>query len=188
MVLSTVYKLKHTGWPATCRQTSSIAHKYWYMHGKLTSDDRLLLKGSRVIIPSALRKSLIKDCYKEHTGIMKCQLTAITHIKDYIKRCPTCIRLSPILPAEPLINHAVPKILAKTQHTFYGLGLQNISTHHGLLFQVSLLFHMISSTTNAVINCLTELFALEQSPMNYSLKWATLQVQRMVHFYQQIWL
>ena len=53
-VLSTVYRLMHNWWPATCRQTPRIGHKYWNMCNKVTSDDSLFLKGSRISIPPAL--------------------------------------------------------------------------------------------------------------------------------------
>ena len=86
------------------------------------SDNSLLLKGSRVIISPAIRESFLHDLYEDHPGIIKCQLTAKTEIhwpsinkdiKDYMKWCPTYIRLSPTPPAEPLLNHYVPQGLWK---------------------------------------------------------------------------
>ena len=94
LVLCTVYRLKQNGWPATCRQTMRIVHKYNDKCNVHTSDDGLLLKGFRVIIPPTWRKSFLHDFHEKHAGITECQLTARTlvfwpssdnDIEDYIK-------------------------------------------------------------------------------------------------------
>ena len=117
-VLSVVYRFIHNGWPATCRQVLRIAHKYWDMRDKLTSDNGLLFKCSSIIILQALRESLLHDLHKKHTGIPKCQCMARSLIywpgidrviEDYIKWYPISIKLLPALPAQPPINHDVPK-------------------------------------------------------------------------------
>ena len=93
-MLSSVYRLTHNGWPATSRQIPGILHKYWDMDDELTSDDGLLLKGSRAIISLALSESFLHELHEECTGIMKSQITARTltywssinnEIKDNIK-------------------------------------------------------------------------------------------------------
>ena len=64
--LTTIYKLMHNGWVATCRQMPRKAHKYWDMRDELISDNGLLLKGYR-IIPPVLRESFLQDLHKEQT-------------------------------------------------------------------------------------------------------------------------
>ena len=41
-VLSTVYRLIHNEYPATCRHTPTIVHKYWDLRGELISNNGLL--------------------------------------------------------------------------------------------------------------------------------------------------
>ena len=91
-------------------KTPRTAQKYWDKHDDLTSHDDLLVKGSTVIIPPALRQSSLHDHHEEHAGNTRCQLTGRNliywpgidnDIKDYIKQYPTCIRLSPTLLAQP---------------------------------------------------------------------------------------
>ena len=117
-VLFTVYRLTHNGWPVSCRQVPRNIHKYWHMRDELTPDNGLLPKGNRIIILSAPRESCLHELHEEHTDITKCQLMARSlttwpdidrDIEDYLKWCPTCIKLLPTLPAEPLINHDIAK-------------------------------------------------------------------------------
>ena len=137
------------------------------MHDKLMSHDSgLLLKGFRVILPPALRQSFLHDHHKEHTGITKCQLTARTLIywpsinneKDYIKQCPTCIRLSYTIPAE--INNYL------LQGPWQRLGTCFMDWHEKNVYSSSNISPNISSltTANAVINHLTKGFSLKDIP------------------------
>ena len=78
-VLSTVYRLMHNEWPATCRQTPRIACKYYDMRNNLRSNNGLLLKGSRIIISPSLRKVFLHDLHIENTGITMWQFTVSEH-------------------------------------------------------------------------------------------------------------
>ena len=82
----------------------------------MTSDNGLLLKGSRIIIPKNFKDSFLHALHKEHAGITTCQLTARSPvywpgidegIEDYMKHFPMGIKLC-TQPAGPLINHKVP--------------------------------------------------------------------------------
>ena len=65
-LLLTVYRLMHNGWPATCRQIPQVVYKYWDMCEELMSDNCLLLKGSWVIMPTALNESFLHKLHEEH--------------------------------------------------------------------------------------------------------------------------
>ena len=123
----------------------------------------LLLTGFRVIIHSSLRQSFLHDLHEEQIGITKCQFTASTlnywpsrnnNIEDNIKWFPTCVRLSPTLPAEdPGRNLA--DFIDRDGKTF----LLNIY----FFCKYDFLVHMSFTNANAVINCLTELFAFKET-------------------------
>ena len=70
-MLTNVYRLIHNGWPATHRQTHRIVDRYWGVRDELIYGNGLLLKGSRVIIPFALRESFLHDIHEEHMDITK---------------------------------------------------------------------------------------------------------------------
>ena len=47
--------LKHTimsGWPSTIKEIPPVLQPYWMFHEELTIEDGLILKGTRIVIPS----------------------------------------------------------------------------------------------------------------------------------------
>ena len=47
--------LKHTimsGWPSTIKEIPPVLQPYWTFHEELTIEDGLILKGTRIVIPS----------------------------------------------------------------------------------------------------------------------------------------
>ena len=152
------------------QKTPRIAYKYRDMNDKLTSYDGLLLRGSRVIIPSALKESLLHDLHKEHTIIMTYQLTARTliywpsiknDIEDYSSSAAAASGYHLPFLQSPCSIMTLPKDLVETWCRLYGLGWQKIFTYQVLL-QIPPPFHMSSTTANAIINYLSELVALCQ--------------------------
>ena len=79
-ILATVYQLTQQGWPHQRRHVPRLARRYWDFRDELSTDDGMLLKGPRLIIPgelqgvskpSARRPSLSKQ------GTGKCQTTYV---------------------------------------------------------------------------------------------------------------
>ena len=55
--------LKHTimtGWPTNVREVPQILHAYWTFHKELTIEDGLILKGTRIIIPTTELEAILK--------------------------------------------------------------------------------------------------------------------------------
>ena len=47
--------LKHTimtGWPHTIKEALQVLHPYWTFREELTIEDGLILKGTRIVVPS----------------------------------------------------------------------------------------------------------------------------------------
>ena len=111
-VVCTVYRITHHILPAMCRQTPRMVHKYRDMRVKPTSDNILLLKGSRILIATVLWDFFLHSMHEEHAGITKCPLMAcsLTYwpgIWLIHQASPTFSRLLLAQPVESLINHKV---------------------------------------------------------------------------------
>ena len=144
------------------------------MTDKLTLNNGLLLKCSRIVIPSALRKTFQHDLHEEHISISKCQPMArsliywpgtVRDMEDYIKWCHTYINLLPIIPAEPAKNENIPQDLQKKIGTDFMdwdnkryLLMIDYFSKHPSLFQMSL------TNATAVMDHLTAI-CLEGIPL-----------------------
>ena len=58
-ILATVYQLTQQGWPHQRRHVPHLARRYWDFRDKLSTDDGMLLKGLRLIIPGELQRSIL---------------------------------------------------------------------------------------------------------------------------------
>ena len=66
--------LKHTimtGWPANIRKIPKILHPYWTFHEELTIEDGLVLKGTRIVIPTTKREAFLRQIHDSHLGLTK---------------------------------------------------------------------------------------------------------------------
>lgn len=67
-ILSKVLLLTREGWPSKCPDN---LHPYFIRKTELTVEQGCLLWGSRVIIPTSLRPSLLLDLHTEHAGTVR---------------------------------------------------------------------------------------------------------------------
>ena len=58
-ILATVYQLTQQGWPHQRRHVPRLARRYWDFRDELSTDDGMLLKGPRLIIPGELQEGVI---------------------------------------------------------------------------------------------------------------------------------
>ena len=71
--------LKHTimtGWPANIREITQVLHPYWTFREELTIEDSLILKGTRIIIPTKKHEVILRQIHNSHLGLTKCKLRA----------------------------------------------------------------------------------------------------------------
>ena len=116
-VLGVVHQLTYNGWPKERRKVPRIARHYWDFRDELSTDDSLLLKGPRIVIPGELRETYLRRLHEGHLSAKKVQENARYHvywpgweadISDYTMRCQECIKRS--RPAkEPLQPHDIPE-------------------------------------------------------------------------------
>ena len=75
--------LKYTitqGWPSSIKEVPSELQPYWTLRDELTVEDGLILKGTRIIIPSKKCESILKLIHEGHLGMNKCKL----HTKETV--------------------------------------------------------------------------------------------------------
>ena len=88
------------GWPETKQTLPPELHAYFQYRNEITSAEGLLLKGDRVIIPTALRKVMKEKLHHGHIGIQRTRASACqvmfwpglnAEITDMISKCSACI-------------------------------------------------------------------------------------------------
>ena len=116
-ILATVYQLTQQGWPHQRRHVSHLARRYWDFRDELSTDDGMLLKGLRLIIPGKLQEEYLSRLHEGHLSASKVQENAKQHmywtgidadIEDYTKQCQECIKRSQVA-KEPLQPHDIPE-------------------------------------------------------------------------------
>ena len=116
-ILATVYQLTQQGWPHQRRHVPHLARRSWDFRDELSTDDGMLLKGPRLIIPGELQEEYLSRLHEGNLSASKVQENAKQHmywtgidadIEDYTKRCQECIKRSQVA-KEPLQPHDIPE-------------------------------------------------------------------------------
>ena len=116
-ILAMVYQLTQQGWPHQRRHVPCLVRRYWDFRDKLSTDDGMLLKGLRLIIPGELQEEYLRRLHEGYLSASKVQENAKQHmywtgidgdIEDYTKRCQECIKRSQVT-KEPLQPHDIPE-------------------------------------------------------------------------------
>ena len=108
----------HTTRLAASKKTlPHLVRRYWDFRDELSTDDGMLLKGPRLIIPGELQEEYLSHLHEGHLSANKVQENAKQQmywtgidadIEDYTKRCQECIKRSQV-PKEPLQPHDIPE-------------------------------------------------------------------------------
>ena len=105
------------GWPHV-HNLPGLLRPYRSVASDLTVHEGLLLRGSRIVIPTMLRLDILDQLHSGHQGITKCRARARqcvwwpginTQIQDLIRNCPQCCHLRR-QPPEPLIPSEFPTL------------------------------------------------------------------------------
>lgn len=75
----TMKELKSTvqeGWPENKKDCPVQIQDYWNCRAELTVVDDIVLKGSKYVIPSSLRKQMLQKIHEGHLGEVKCKRRA----------------------------------------------------------------------------------------------------------------
>ena len=133
----------------------------------------LLLKGSRIVIPTSMRKVIMDQIHDGHQGITKCQDRArasvwwpgvTNHIKDLVTRCEICSR-ERVNRAQPLIPGVFPNLPWQVVGTdlfhFNNCNYLLVVDFYSRYIEIA---NLSSTTSLSVINHLKSIFARHGIP------------------------
>ena len=113
--------LKHTtmqGWPSSIKQIPPVLQPYWTFRDELTVEDGLILKGTRIVIPTKQQEAILKLIHEGHFGLNKCKLHAKEtvyrpglndQLEDLVLNSKLCLKYSNLSASMNLGYHLVKK-------------------------------------------------------------------------------
>ncbi|CAB4021418.1 Transposon Ty3-G Gag-Pol poly [Paramuricea clavata] len=116
----TMISLQNTimqGWPNERPNTSNELHAYWNIRDELSVHQGLILKGSKIVIPTKMRKEILIKIHAGHQGREKCKQRARqvvfwpginSDIDNIVESCETCQHHQHNHQKEPLKPYPVP--------------------------------------------------------------------------------
>ena len=114
--LNALKEMIHAGWPAHIQQFPTPLKPYWPYRDELATEDRIVMKAHRIIIPATLQKEILTKLHAPHQGTDRTKLRARTSvywrglykdIEETTKTCSTCEELQHNQQKEPLITTEV---------------------------------------------------------------------------------
>ena len=103
-------------WPDTVNDLPPPLKPFRAVRGELTVANKMLLRGHRLVIPSAQQATVIQQLHHGHLGIARCRQRAAetvwwpklsTQLTTLVQQCSTCRKESP-LPTPPLHQSTLP--------------------------------------------------------------------------------
>ena len=91
------------GWPSSIKDLPSEIQPFWTFREELTIEDGLILKGTRIVIPSKKHDAILKLIHEGHLGLTKCKLHTKEmvywpglndQLEKLILSCPLCLKYS----------------------------------------------------------------------------------------------
>ena len=104
------------GWPDKFHLNDALK-PYWSVRGELTVVYGILLKSSRILVPSAMKLQVLDKIHEGHQGIVKCRERAKTsvwwpclsrEVHDLVENCKVCAKYRQQR-AEPLMPTPFPE-------------------------------------------------------------------------------
>jgi hypothetical protein len=173
-ILSVIYRFTQHGWPETRRRVPRIARRYWDFRDELSTDEGLLLKGARIVIPPHYRETALQVLHDGHLGITQMQQSARTavywpgidaDIEDFARRCTSCMKCKQYQKAEPMQPHEVPdRPWQKVGVDFFEYSGKKFICAVDYFSKYPFITEMHSTTAKCTIRALTEIFATEGAP------------------------
>ena len=112
---ATLQSLKETilkGWPEKKEKIPQCIHPYFSVRDELATQDDVIFKGQRAIVPESLRQKIREKLHVAHTGIQSCLRRAREAVywpginkdlTDFISKCEICNTFQNNQNKEPLI-------------------------------------------------------------------------------------
>ena len=173
-ILGVVYQFMTDGWPNRRNRVLWIARRYWDQRDELSIDHGLLMKGSRIIIPTTQRERTLTNLHVGHQGILSMQQMAKTtvywpgidaNIEDWVQRCSACLATKPNQKREPLLPHEVPDgPWQKIGADFFDLDGKKFLLVIDYFSKFPFVELVTTTSAQSTINKLRNIFATEGAP------------------------
>ena len=92
-----------SGWPSTIKEIPPVLQPYWTFCEELTIEDGLILKGTRIVIPSKEQEAILNQIHDSHLGLKKGKLQAKQmvywpgsndQLENFVLNCQLCLKYS----------------------------------------------------------------------------------------------
>lgn len=106
-----------TGWPSSKDNLSPSLCPYWTFKEEMTVQDGLIYKGSQVVVPTAMRKTMLQKIHGAHLGAepnyRMCRDVLFwpgmkAEIIDTCSTCGKCAQFNSENQKEPMMSHPIP--------------------------------------------------------------------------------
>ena len=106
------------GWPKDKQDLPDEVKPYWNVRDEIYVCDGLIMKQERVVIPTALRKDMLRQVHSAHFGSAKCVSRArdvlywpgmAAQITDMCSQCSVCAESKPKQCKEPMVLTQLPE-------------------------------------------------------------------------------
>lgn len=108
------------GWPDNKLQSPLCVREYWSYRDELSTQNGLVFRGTRIIIPHSMRTEMTIRAHRSHLGIQYTINTArdimywpgmsTADLTEAVQRCETCQQIKPALPKETMMTYPVPTL------------------------------------------------------------------------------
>ena len=105
------------GFPDHRSQVDPLIRSYWEVRSRLSANNGLVMLDRRIVIPTGLRKRVLRNLHSAHQGVvgMKARANETVYwpgmdasIRNHRESCHTCVKVAPSQPREPLILTETP--------------------------------------------------------------------------------
>ena len=92
------------GWPETKQQCPVRVREYWNIRSELSEADGIIFKGTKIVVPTSMRRFMLNKIHEGHLGIEKCKKRAReiiywprinTDITEMVLSCTSCLMSRP---------------------------------------------------------------------------------------------
>lgn len=115
--MQTIISYIQHGWPNTVDRVSDGAKIFFAHRHELSTQDGLVFRGDRIVVPHSLRRKLVDSCHASHNGVEATLKLARSNlfwpgmssqVKDVVKQCSVCAKFAASQANPPMRSHPIP--------------------------------------------------------------------------------
>lgn len=167
----------HAGWPKNRKKCPATLLDFWNFRDEISHYDGIIFKGDKIIVPAALRSSMLERIHTGHMGIERSKQRARDalfwpgmgkEIANTVESCSICQERHTSNPKEPLISHQIPErpwqVVASDLFTWQGKDYLIVVDYYSRYSELERLF---STKAGSVITKLKTIFARHGIPEKF---------------------